>query len=392
MKQIFFDSTEKKVEFIELIYDLSFVYLIGKNNALLHHVEGGFFTLNTFIVYMLANLVALQVWYFSTLYINRYGQNSIRDYVYLFINMYLVYFLGDGITGDYSAKFAQYNVCWALILINTAVQYFMTYRDIKGTKPWEEAPIQVHICTLLLQAVIVLVSIPIAQKTGTFVSWVSLIVGVVSALAFEQLDFLIPMNSEHLTERIMLYMVFTFGETIISISEYFTSGFSLTALYYSVCAFLIATGLFLMYGLMYNRIIDRKRTHIGTLYMLIHVLLILSVNNITVAMEFMREEEVLLVPKLAFLVLSMVMYYVITYFLGLYSKKCYKAGLHYFSRMLLFSALFVILELVLKDSLQTGIAVSVIYVFAMLFMVVRRIFYVDSCEEVKQCTLNERKR
>ena len=94
----------------------------------------------------------------------------------------------------------------------------------------------------------------------------------------------------------------------------------------------------------------------------------------------------------AFLVLSMVMYYVITYFLGLYSKKCYRAGLHYFSRMLLFSALFVILELVLKDSLQTGIAVSVIYVFAMLFMVVRRMFYVDSCEEVKQCTLNEREK
>ena len=31
------DSKEKKVEYIELIYDLIFVYIIGRNNSLLHH-------------------------------------------------------------------------------------------------------------------------------------------------------------------------------------------------------------------------------------------------------------------------------------------------------------------------------------------------------------------
>ena len=30
-----FESKEKKVEYIELIYDLIFVYIIGRNNALL---------------------------------------------------------------------------------------------------------------------------------------------------------------------------------------------------------------------------------------------------------------------------------------------------------------------------------------------------------------------
>ena len=35
-------NDEKKVEYIELIYDLIFVYLIGKNAALLSSVEAGF--------------------------------------------------------------------------------------------------------------------------------------------------------------------------------------------------------------------------------------------------------------------------------------------------------------------------------------------------------------
>ncbi len=30
---------EKKVEYLELIYDLIFVYLIGRNNSLLHYIE-----------------------------------------------------------------------------------------------------------------------------------------------------------------------------------------------------------------------------------------------------------------------------------------------------------------------------------------------------------------
>ena len=32
---------EKKVEYLELIYDLIFVYVIGRNNQVLHYIENG---------------------------------------------------------------------------------------------------------------------------------------------------------------------------------------------------------------------------------------------------------------------------------------------------------------------------------------------------------------
>mgnify|MGYP002520469410 CR=1 FL=1 len=35
-------NEEKKVEYLELIYDLVFVYMVGRNNALLSHFENGF--------------------------------------------------------------------------------------------------------------------------------------------------------------------------------------------------------------------------------------------------------------------------------------------------------------------------------------------------------------
>ena len=71
MSEHFIASDNKKVEYIELIYDLIFVYLVGRNNALPHTIENGFFTAPTYATYIVATLVILQVWYFSSLFINR---------------------------------------------------------------------------------------------------------------------------------------------------------------------------------------------------------------------------------------------------------------------------------------------------------------------------------
>lgn len=71
---------EKKVEYLELIYDLIFVYIIGRNNMLLHHTEGGFVPAGLFIAYILCSLAVIQIWNYSTFYENLYGRNSIRDH------------------------------------------------------------------------------------------------------------------------------------------------------------------------------------------------------------------------------------------------------------------------------------------------------------------------
>ena len=49
-------SEEKKVEYVELVYDLIFVYIIGRNNLILHNTEGGFVSVTTFLAYVLSSL------------------------------------------------------------------------------------------------------------------------------------------------------------------------------------------------------------------------------------------------------------------------------------------------------------------------------------------------
>lgn len=76
------NKEEKKVEYPELIYDLIFVYLIGRNNSLLHHVEDGFISEDLFLTYVLCTLAIIQIWNFTTFYINRYGTNGLRDHIF----------------------------------------------------------------------------------------------------------------------------------------------------------------------------------------------------------------------------------------------------------------------------------------------------------------------
>ena len=52
---------EKKVEYLELIYDLIFVYVIGRNSSLLRNVVDGFVPAGTFLAYILYSLAVIQI-------------------------------------------------------------------------------------------------------------------------------------------------------------------------------------------------------------------------------------------------------------------------------------------------------------------------------------------
>jgi len=121
-------GSEKKVEYLELIYDLIFVYIIGRNNQLLQYIENGFIRSATFYSYILCALAIIQIWNFSTFYINMFGRNSLRDHLSLFVNMYLLYYIGEGTRVHWESFQNQYHTAWALILINIGVQYCIEYR------------------------------------------------------------------------------------------------------------------------------------------------------------------------------------------------------------------------------------------------------------------------
>ncbi len=366
-------QNEKKVEYIELIYDLIFVYIIGRNNGLLHSFSGGFIKPGAFVGYVLTTLAIIQIWNYSTYYINIYGKKSFREHVFLFINMFLLYFVGEGTRVDWQAYHTQYHIAWGLILINIGVQYLFEYKDLRNDPDRASNAGHVFKMAIILFTEAMIAMADILWYRFTQTSWLSLaaiLFGVCAVMTVGQKKSGEFLDFPHLSERAMLYVVFSFGEMIIAISAYFTDDLSVRSIYFALMGFMIVVGLFLSYGIFYDQIIDREMDTNGLMYMLIHIGIIFAMNNITNGLEFMREEEIDLLPKVLFLVVSLVFYFVFLFALGLghararcqkYDRLCRMTGAA--------GAVFILLMMVLRSQMIANIALTVFFVFAMFGMI-----------------------
>ena len=358
----FMKHEEKKVEYIELIYDLIFVYLIGRNNSMVGHISGGFIDPSVFLTYVLCTLITIQIWYLTTLFINRYGDNGLSEYIGLFINMFLLYYMGDATRVHWQALFYRYNIAWALILLNLMVQYLIKYRKAASEAPWEKDNILFFVRMLAAMIAVIAVGIPLYAPLGVPLTPVAMLTGIVFTVAGRKRLDLVAVDFPHLTERVMLYVVFTFGEMIIAISVYFEETFTLTTFYYALCAFLIVAGLFTSYGFLYDRLLDREMTISGNTYMLLHIFIIFSLSSLTLSLEFMHEPEIALVPKTVYLIASFTMYYVFMFALAPFIKQ-FSGGIRNFRTFIISLVIFIVLMAALYRHPALSIMVSVLMTF-----------------------------
>lgn len=357
-------SEEKKVEFIELIYDLIFVYMIGRNNSLVTHLYHGFIEPSTYLTYLLCTLITIQIWYMTTLFINRYGSNDFSEYVGLFINMYLLYYMAEGTRVYWESYYYRYNIAWALILINITVQYYIKMKKPEYSTPWERTNIKFFMKMTLIMVAIIIAGIILYHITGLPLTPAAMVVGMILSVTQRKKLDLVAVDFSHLTERVMLYVVFTFGEMIISISGYFGGEVNLFRIYLSTCAFLIVVGLFMSYGFLYDHLLDREMSISGNGFMIIHIFIIFALSNITMSLEFMPEEAIALIPKTIYLVVSFLVYYIFIFLLVPYTKGfngrylCFK----WFGLTLI---IFAVLTLLLYKRAEISIAITVAMTFIM---------------------------
>lgn len=362
-------GSEKKVEYLELIYDLIFVYMIGRNNSLLHFLENGFIRPEAFLTYILSTLTVLQIWYYTTLFINRYGTNGLAEHIATFINMYLLYYMADGTRLHWQTVYTRYNVAWGLILVNLAVQYSLKLRKTGGAAPWEAAHLKLNRRLLLVQAAIVLASVPVYRLTGAPLSPLGMAFGMAASLLLRGTADLVAVDFPHLTERVMLYVVFTFGEMIIGIAGYFSGGVTVRSVYFSLMAFLIVAGLFLNYGFVYDHLIDRERHTSGKGYMFLHIFLIAAMNNITAALEFMQEAEVDAVPKNIFMAASLLVYFLFLFLLERFAVVRLEKNRRFLRLLLAGFAAFIVLMGALYKYPAWSIAVTVAFIYGFFLLI-----------------------
>ena len=310
----------KKVELTELFYDLVFVYAISQGTALIHHLHQGVVGPSAFIPFILSFVILINTWMVQTVYTNRYGENSIRDILFMFAQMIFLLLASNSITSEWRTTFVPFTLSFGGISFILMAQYFFQWwqADTVEEKQLPEQFMKILAfrgLTLTVAAFLPFEIGSVVSALGILISWwlPSLLVKPMHAR---------PINFPHLVERVSLLVIITFGEMIIGIAPYFTAK---TFSAQSVLIFLIVSNLFMFYIVKFDHILDHHRSkESGNALIYFHYLIFFGLSLVTVSLNFVGNPKANSFFAVGCLYAGLVLFIIGVLIHGSYNKKGYE--------------------------------------------------------------------
>ena len=104
--------------------------------------------------------------------------------------------------------------------------------------------------------------------------------------------------------------------------------------------------------------------------MFIHIFLIFALNNITSTLEFMQDDEIDLIQKMTFMVVSLLIYFAFLFATGRYSKVKCRPTRGFILTIAGISVGFAVLMFLIREFSMAHIALTFVYVLT-IFLILR---------------------
>lgn len=333
---------EKKVELIELFYDLIFVYAISKLTALISEPVNGTVAPDSFFIYIITSFVILQAWLYFTNYVNRYGQWHWHEYILAIVNMIAVIFMANTINTQWNQMFVPFNISMLVMLSTVFLLYLI---QVKKHKTFDIAAGNSIQILSIVCSIYIIALLAILLGFHDIVIWIDVVAVITGAF----LPFILKghfdegvINFPHLVERFELLTIITFGEAVVGMTYFFdVTSFNIT----SILVFLIVISMFGSYVIQIHNLVNHHRVERSLRLMFSHYFIIISINLMTVAFEWLHSGEVNPHLEIGVMIISLIVFYASI----MANKPYYKEGIKFLNgdlvKMILFTAVgsFVIL-------------------------------------------------
>ena len=279
---------EKKVELIELFYDLIYVYAISRLTLLIEEPEGGIIPLSGFLRYIVVCFVILQAWLYLTNYVNRYGRWKWYEYGLTAVNMTAAVYMANTISTEWNEMSLTFNLAMLVMLLCVAAMYFIQTRlKEQDTGAAKNSLVILTIDCILYFAAFLASALHVAQA----VIWLDVVAVLVGAFLpfFIRGKFDISIISfPHLVERFELITIITFGEGVVGMTDFFdVKNFS----FCPILVFAVILALFGCYVTQIHYLCNHHRTDRSLRLMFSHYFIVIAVNLVTVAFKFLENAE-----------------------------------------------------------------------------------------------------
>ncbi|MFM0898981.1 low temperature requirement protein A [Streptococcus suis] len=277
----------KKVELTELFYDLVYVYTISQLTSIIHHAHQGVVSPQSFFNFSVGLIIFINSWMVQTVFTNRFGSNSLRNIIFMFLQMICLLVASSAVAGDWQTSFVWIFLPMAIISLLLLVQYILEY--FQTSNDADRSLMKQFFYILGLRSVMLSPSLFFPYEIGMWIALVGilstwLLPGLLSDpnRGFVSAD-LSPVNFPHLIERLSLLVIITFGESLIGISEHFSpENFS----WESIAIFITLTNFFMVYIVEVDHLLDVEREETGIRAIYSHYPILFGLSLITIALSF----------------------------------------------------------------------------------------------------------
>ena len=315
---------EKKVELIELFYDLIYVYAISKLTLLVEEPETGIIPLSGFFRYLVVYFVILQGWLYLTNFVNRYGRWKWYEYFLTAVNMTATVYMANTISTDWSEMSLTFNLSMLVMLLCVAFMYFIQVRLGEQDAGAARNSLQILSVNCLLYFAAFLASL---LHAGNAVIWIDVAAVLVGAF----LPFFIRGNFDHsiisfphLTVRFELITIITFGEGIVGMTDFFdVKNFSLRP----ILVFAVILLLFGCYVTQIHYLCNHHRVDRALRLMFSHYFIVIAVNLVTVAFKFLENPEADRMFTAGLMAAAMLIFFISIYSDSIYYQERYRFGI-----------------------------------------------------------------
>ena len=283
------ESKVKKVELIELFYDLIYVYAISRLTLLMEEPEGGIVTWEMATVFIIFFLVIVQTWFMMTRYVNHCCSWRWYDYVLLVTNMAFVVLMTQSISADPDTTSTALLISLTMMTVCIIALYLSYYLGDGEHKTFARHNILMLIPMVAVFSVILALDLTGFDRIARYIVAVNLLIGFVLPLTSRDDEGARCSHFPHLVERMELFTIIMFGEALVSITGFF----SLTdPSPLGVMNFLIIFTMFGYYVCQVHLICDHHQVVRADRMVGCHYLIYLAISLITVAFTFIDGGEV----------------------------------------------------------------------------------------------------
>ncbi len=288
----------KRANWLELLFDLIFVYAVSKATHILAHVENGHLGMAPYITFILVMVPIWWAWTGHTLFATRFDTEDSGQKLLTLSQMLAVVFWTSFINADFDGYYRGYLLFYVLIRVLLILMY---WRVTKFN------PLSIPIAKQLgagfsIGILVALGSLFFEPPTRYIILYAGIGIEIITPLLCRKALKRVPVKSHHLPERYGLLTIILLGESVIIIAVKLNEiSWGISSVSAAISGFILLSTIWWMYFTLMESYLLGRALHTGQRIIYGHLFIYLGLSAVAVFIGFSIKPELMFYSHLILL-------------------------------------------------------------------------------------------